>query len=325
MRYRRLTPAQRYQIEVLLGRGVALRSIARQLKVSPSTVSRERRRGWCESQGIYVAELGLKTAQHRALGRYQTQRKVQGWVAQYIRRRIQLDWSPDQIAGRMNFEQVERPVSHTTIYRYVADDRLNRGRLWRHLRILRRQRKNRKSPAWKPAKQPYSDRVFLKDRPALVDRRKRLGDYERDTMYGKFRGAFLLTLVDRTSRFVKLAWIPKKSSDLVHEATVQSLKDEPTHTITNDNGSEFARHQLTAKALGAKVYFANSYRSWERGTNENTNGLIRQYFPRRVAIDRKASSRIPKIEARLNNRPRKCLGYRTPAEVQREMKRSLLR
>jgi len=166
---------------------------------------------------------------------------------------------------------------------------------------------------------------MIDDRPQVVEKRRRLGDVERDTMMGTWNGPFLLTVVDRTSRYAKIAWIRRKCSTLVHQATVNLLRNEPVQTITNDNGTEFSKHRLTTKALGAQVYFSRAYRSWERGSNENLNGLLRQYFPRRMNLGNVTRAQIKHAEHQLNNRPRKCLGYRTPSEVHHELKRQALR
>ena len=321
MQYRRLTHEERYQLDVLLRSGLSTRAIARMMDRSPSTVSREL--GRASNRRDYSPEKAQRAAKQRSLGRYDSRRKIQGEVERYVRTRIQLDWSPEQISGRMRRTGHLSWVSHQTIYRFLERNRQTQGELWKHLRILRRQRKDRKKPNWKPASRLYPQRTYLKDRPKIVEERTRLGDYERDSVLGKFNGPFLLTLVDRTSRRVKLAWIETKSASLIHKATVRKLRHEPLKTITNDNGTEFARHKQTAQALRIQIYFSHAYRSWERGTNENTNGLIRQYFPRRSAIEN--SNKIHKVEKMLNARPRKCLGFQTPDEVHEKLKSSVLR
>jgi IS30 family transposase len=308
MSYCRLTREERYQIEALLKSGIGIRQIARQLGRSASTVCREIR-----VEGGYQADLREKRAEALRRLPHPELRRVRGVVENYVQQKIFDDWSPEQIVGRLEMTHKIR-VSYQSVYRYLKKDRANKGKLWKHLRVLRKQRKD-KMPRVKPTR--LLDRTMIENRPKEVELRKRLGDYERDTVMGKRDGPMLLTAVDRTSRLLKLAIIEKKCSNLIHKATVQILRNEPLHTITNDNGTEFSRHKETAIALKAKIYFSNAFRSWERGTNENTNGLLRQYFPKKKPIARLKRSEILKIENKLNSRPRKCLGFKTPLEVHR--------
>jgi len=269
----------------------------------------------------YRAQVAQDITSYRDTKRHWKKTKIKDNVEAYVRDKLLHDWSPEQISGRMRLDQRKDRVSYPTIYRYLERDKAKGGELWKHLRVLRKQRKDRKKPHWKPTVY-MPERVFIKDRPKIVDQRKRLGDYERDLLLGKINGGLCLTIVDRTSRLLKLAWLPMKCSELVHQATVSCLKDEPVKTITNDNGPEFARHYDTAYDLKASVYFSRPYRSCERGTNENMNGLIRQYLPRRKPIPTLGPEEICYIERLLNTRPRKCLGYKTPLEVHTQLKSS---
>lgn len=316
-RYHRLTLGERYQIEALLNSGFSLRQIARQLSRSPSTISREvGRMDSYDALSCHKAAEVLWRTPHPEL------RIIHVQLETYIREQLTIDWSPEEISKRLQQEQGQSVVSHQTIYRYLERDKAAGGSLWKHLRILRKQRKDRKKPHWRPF-QPFADRVRICDRPQEIENRGRLGDVERDTLLGKHNGSLLLTIVDRTSRLLKMKWLPDKSSERIHRATVALLKNEPIKTITNDNGSEFSRHQKTAKALDAQVYFAHSYAAWQRGTNENTNGLIRQYFPRKKDIGKPSPKQIQHVEDLLNNRPRKCLGYKTPNEVHQQLKQQI--
>lgn len=320
MGYRRLTREERYQISALKDSGLGVRSIARQLMRHASSISRELKRG---TNGCYEPGMAHAMAVKKASSRNLNNQKLKGQLLSYVKRRITEDWSPEQIAGRLRLDGNLPKVSAQSIYRYLDKDKKEGGCLSRHLRILRKERKDRKKLHWQRVAVNTQDRISIEKRPGVVEKRARLGDYERDTIFGKARGALLLSMVDRTSRFTKLARNEYKSSDLIHVATVKCLKNEPVETITNDNGSEFSRHKQTAKALKAKVYFSHAYRSWERGSNENTNGLIRQYFPRRCAVG--SAKRVAEVERILNSRPRKCLGYRTPYEVHEFLKASALR
>ena len=302
MGYRRLAPKDRYQLEAYLKSGRSVRSIAKDLNVSHSTILRELKK----SVHGYCAEAAQAETKQRAKRRYQSRRKIKAKLSKKIETLLKEHWSPQQIAINL------KCVSHQTIYRFI---KTQRPELRKYLRILKKQRKDRSKKNWRRCPEPLGNRVFIDQRPKVVDRRERLGDFERDTVLGKVNSTRLLTIVDRKSRLVKLALIKTKSSELIHKETVRLLKNEKVHTITNDNSTEFARHEKTAHALKAKIYFSKAYRSWERGTNENTNGLIRQYFPRRCEIGNPTKAQLRKIERSLNTRPRKCLGWRTPLEV----------
>jgi len=323
MRYGRLTREDRYQIEALLDSGHGIRKIARQLKRDACTISREVKRGLCKN-GNYSASKADEMANQQLHRPHCSVRKIQKKLESYVRHKLELDWSPEQIAGRMKAKKRSVTVSHMTIYRYLERDKTEGGKLWKHLRILRKQRKNRKAPQWHPHCF-LPERVPISKRPKVVEVRKRLGDYERDTVLGKRGGAVLLTIVDRKSRVLSLDCLRKSTAKGIHKSTVSLLRDKPKHTITNDNGFEFSHHAKTANRLNVKVYFSNSYRAWERGTNENTNGLLRQYFPKKTAIGPISKKQLKAIERRINTRPRKILGYRTPLEVQKQLLRQVLR
>lgn len=322
MNYTRLTREERYQIKALLDRGSGIREIARQLNRSASSVSREVSKNSLDkcydaSQADQISKSKLHAPQLKS-------RKIKKVLERYVKSKLLLDWSPEQISGRVRLEKKFKKISHTTIYRYLERDRQQGGVLWKHLRILRKQRKNRKAPQWHPHSF-LPNRVSIKKRPKIVEARKRLGDYERDTVLGKRGGSVLLTIVDRTSRLLKLGYLPKSTAKDVHKATLRLLKNRPRHTITNDNGFEFSHHSKTAAALKAAVFFSRSYRAWERGTNENTNGLLRQYFPKKQPINTLSKQQIRAVEKLINTRPRKTLGFKTPQEVDKALRRRMLR
>lgn len=315
MGYLRLTRDERYQIQALTTSGMGIQGIGRQLKRSASTISREIKKGHLSSGGYGAFSSHQLTLRHRHRRRVDLH-SIRGELETEIRGKLELDWSPEQIAGRMRLNGRSDQVSLQAIYRHVARDKVDGGKLWRHLRILRVLRKKKTGLDWKP-RQYLADRVNIDQRPQIVEERSRLGDYERDTVLGKRGKSVLLTIVDRTSRRLKLAWATANTCDEIHAKTVGLLKGEILHTITNDNGFEFLRHKQTAEALGVKIYFANRYRSWERGTNENTNGLLRQYFPKKKDIGRSTKGEIEAVAERLNSRPRKTLGFNTPNEIHR--------
>ena len=321
--YRRLTLGECYQIEVLSARGFGVREIARQLGRHASTISRELQK-FRQQEQPYRAEISYPLRELKKQQALPPLQRIQGKLERYVRSKVCLDWSPEQIAGKLRLDHRRKVLSYQTIYRFIARDRAQGGRLYKHLRILRK--------PWRKAcnlnyrlRACMPGRTMIDERPKVVEQRNRIGDFERDTVLGTHNGTMLLTIVDRTSRLLRLGWLPKKSSDLTHALTVRLLKDEPVHTITNDNGSEFAKYQKTAKELKTQVFFSQAYRSWERGTNENTNGLLRQYFPRKKDIGVPLTKKIKAVERLLNGRPRKCLGFQTPSEVHQRLKRQVLR
>ena len=320
-KYRRLTEGERYQIEALFSNGSSLRDIAKHLSRSPSSISRELKKF---KSKVYLAAASQKKTEAFLHRPNLKNRKVKGQVEKYIRERIIIDWSPEQIAGRMRIDIGNGSVGLHTIYRYIERDKGLNGGVWKHLRLLRKGNYYKRIPKAERLRR-IQQRTMIDKRPKIVEKRTRLGDYERDTILGKFNGAVLLSIVDRCSLRLKLSYLRKKCCILAHKATVKSLKNSPIKTITNDNGGEFTKHKETAKQLGAKIYFATPYHAWERGTNENLNGLIRQYFPRKQDIGWVSERKILRIEALLNNRPRKCLGYKTPIEVEKSRRRRVLR
>ena len=314
--YNRLTQEERYYISALKASHLSIRQIAKQLKRSHSSILREIHRN---SQNNKYSP---KKAQQKALVRRQfvgPPLKIKGKLAKKVKEGLEKQWSPEQISGRLRKEKRESMrISHESIYQYIFRDFKKEGDLYKHLRKRRRWRRCRKaSKNLKNAGcRQYNN--WIDKRPSIVDRRCRIGDFERDTLLGKFRGPVLLTIVERKTRLTKIGKVSKICSELTHKATMKLLKNMKVRTITNDNGPEFARHEETAKALKAKVYFNHPYSSWERGTNENTNGLIRQYYPKGTDFSKVGEKELKRLERLLNSRPRKCLGYKTPFEVYKE-------
>lgn len=331
-KYCRLTRWERYQMDALLRSGLSLRGASRSLGRSPSTLSRELRRGVSglapQQQPIYSPLASDEQAVRRRSSKRPRTERIQGKLKLYVEEKTRLDWSPEQIRGRI-LRQTPRSkaavVSVATIYRYIYREALYRqGTLYTHLR------RGQKRP--KKQRQLSLNRLSLRDlprpslvsilsRPKIVEKRSRIGDYERDLIRGLENRHFVLTLVDRTTRFTRLAYLHEKTAHATHEATVRLLRDEPVKTLTNDNGSEFYDYRKTSASLQAPVYFAEPYCSWQRGTNENTNGLIRQYLPKKMNFFQVPPEQIKTVETRLNHRPRKCLGYRTPSEVHETLRK----
>ncbi len=234
-------------------------------------------------------------------------------------------WSPEQISGRMALEDL-RPVSHETIYRYIYHNKRSGGNLYKYLR--HKNKKYTKRSASYRSRGQIKNRIPIDFRPAVVEDKSRVGDWEVDTIIGKNHHQAIVTLVDRNSKFTLMKKVPAKQARVVTDAIVHLLKPFQAHTltITSDNGKEFSYHEEVAKALDTEFYFANPYQSWQRGLNEHmpeqsdkcpwgANGLIREYFPKKMPFIDITDEQIVEVQNKLNRRPRKILGYKTPAEV----------
>ena len=309
MRYRQLTREQRYQIYILLKAGHTQSEIAANVVCHKSTISRELRRN-CGYKGYRPLQAqGL--AHGRRFRSHPTRISQQTW--QLVELLLRQQWSPEQIAGRLKLEQ--RPsVSHERIYQYIYDDKQRGGSLYRQLRSQKKQRKRYGGGA-RHAQIP--NRLSIEQRPAVVASKSRIGDWEVDTLIGARQQGALLSCTERKSKLTLLRKLKTKGALEVKRNCIEMLstcKDQVL-TITVDNGKEFSDHRDIAILLEADVYFAHPYASWERGLNENTNGLIRQYFPKKYDFAKITHDEVKSVVAKLNNRPRKTLGYRTPNEV----------
>lgn len=306
MNYNQLTYEQRYQINALLKMGHNESEISKCIGVHKSTISREIRRN--QGQRGYRA----KQAHEFAMGRRKkAKRRITDENWKLVEKYIKEDWSPEQISGRLRKEVIQ--ISHEMIYQHIYADKQAGGTLWKHLRC---KKKRRKRPGIYDKRGKIVNRISIDHRPQIVETRKRLGDWEVDLIIGKDRQGAMVTLTERKSRFTLLRKVISKQADLVANTIIDLLRGvEHLETITADNGKEFAFHQLVSQQLTVDVYFAHPYSSWERGTNENTNGLIRQYLPKSHNLKTVTSDEEIFIMDRLNLRPRKCLDYLTPFEV----------
>ena len=303
--YKQLTYEQRYQIKALLDTGTSQERIAEVLSVSPSTISRELNRN--KGKHGYRPKQAHEKAIARRTGKPKVRISAETWTL--VKTNLKEDWSPEQISGRLKLKGMS--ISHETIYQYIYADKRAGGTLWKH---LRRPKKYRKRAGGRDRRGKIPNRRSIDERPVIVDKRSRIGDWEADLVIGKEGVA--LTLTERKSRFTLLRIFPGKHAAPITEAIIELLKwDARIKTITFDNGKEFAGHQEIATALNADCYFAHPYASWERGTNENTNGLIRQYLPRKRNFKEVSSQEEVVIMDKLNSRPRKCLDFHTPYEV----------
>ena len=317
--YNRLTLEERYQIQALKKSELSCRKIAKQLNRSHSTILREINNN-LTNQGFYIPEHAFKNAQRRRKN-IGPECKIKGLLEDFIRDQLaNHQWSPEQIAGRLRRERKNKTmsISYETIYQYIFKDYKEGGDVYKYLRRNRKKRRTRKATR-NLKKLGYRKNVrSIEERPSIVDKRVRFADFERDTIKGKNGiGPGLLTIVDRKSKKTKIAKVKKVGDKWVTQATLKLLKDSKVRTITNDNGMEFTSVKIIEKKLNTKVYFNHPHASYERGTNENTNGLIRQYFPKGTDFNLVSHKEVKRVENLLNNRPRKSLGYRTPFEVHR--------
>jgi len=309
MNYTQLAREQRYQINVLKKAGHNQTYIAALIGCHKSTISRELRRN--RGQKGYRHYQADELAYSRQCDAYRSRIAWQTW--QEVERLLRQDWSPDQITGHLKREQ-QPSVSHEWIYLYVYADKRRGGTLHRHLRSQKKQRK-RYSGYIRRGQIP--NRTSIDKRPQIVASKGRFGDWEVDTIVGARHKGGILSAVERKSKLTRLRKLATKGATEMKDNTIELLAPlaAKVHTITVDNGKEFCEHELISAGLQARIYFAHPYSSWERGLNENTNGLVRQYFPKKYDFHRITDSDVERVEELLNNRPRKTLGYRTPYEV----------
>jgi IS30 family transposase len=306
--YEQLTQEQRYQIYVLKKMGHYQTEIGKCIGVDKSTISRELKRN--HGQRGYRP----KQAQSMAMSRRKKgQRRIQSETWALIETKIGLDWSPEQISGWL-LKHHGIQVSHEWIYQYILSDKQAGGDLHKHLRC---QKKRRKRYGSRDRRGKLPNRVSIDKRPEIVDQRKRIGDWEVDTIIGKGHRQAIVTLTERKSRFALLRKVEQRKADLVSDAVIDLLQPvaDRSHTITGDNGKEFAEHERIARVLEIDFFFAHPYTAWERGANENMNGLVRQYIPKNRDFVPVTNDELLQIINRLNHRPRKCLDFRTPFEV----------
>lgn len=315
MGYEHLNIDERENILKMRAEHRSMRQIGEQIGRDAGTISRELRRN-IDSTGEYKPHLSQRYyEQRREESKRPYRLEEDRWLRRYVRSKIKQYWSPEQISGTLE-KDYAKVISPVTIYSWVYRNRAQGGGFYKYLRLSHRWRRRRRAGVDRRGQMP--DRRMIDKRPRVVNERKRVGDWESDTMEGRKGSELLATHVERKSRYTVAVKVKDKSADTVTHATLASMKKLPldlVKTMTFDNGKEFAGFKELERGLGMRSYFANPYHSWERGTNENTNGLLRQFFPKGInfALVRKAE--VDRAINLLNNRPRKCLNYRTPTEV----------
>jgi IS30 family transposase len=319
--YRQLTEEDRIEIYAMKQAGKEQNKIAVKLGVHPSTISREL------SRNTGLRSYRPKQAQQKTLHRRFTARKAVKMTPEtidYIESKLTEQHSPEQIAERMKLDPDWHglTVSHERIYQHIWQDKAQGGMLYKHLRIggTKQRRKRRNS---RDMRGTIKNRVGIQERPKIVERKIRIGDWEGDTIVGKNHQGALVTLVERKSKLTLIGKVDRYTAEVVEKTIISLMELLPrrNYTLTVDNGKEFASHESVAETLQIKVYFADPYSAWQRGLNENTNGLIRQYVPKGSDVRSLTDHQIQHIVDRLNNRPRKSLGFLTPNEVFYERKK----
>lgn len=308
-----LTLEQRYKIEAYKSLGKGITEIADYLGRDKSVISREIRRNADGRSGLYKADLAQRKTDQRHRGK-RKKLKLNPEVEAHVLHYLEQDYSPEQIVGRAAIDGVPM-VSHERIYQYIWKDKRGGGKLYKHLRT--KGKKYRKRGLSKDDRGLITNRVDIDKRPRIVEDKKRVGDLEIDLVIGKDHKGALLTINDRATGLLFMGKVNTKESPTIEAKTIELLKDwKPLlHTITSDNGKEFANHQQIAEKLDIDYFFAKPYHSWERGANENLNGLIRQYFPKKSNFTNITQNQIDRVISILNNRPRKRFGFKTPNEV----------
>lgn len=320
MSYTHLTEEERYVISHLSGGEFTLREIARRINRHHSTVARElKRNGPKYDCTVYWYDWThpIALARRRQARHYRRQRNWR--LVRYVEAKLNLQWSPEEIAQRIRYDYPDNArmrVSHETIYRWIYWDASAGGRLYLNLRRHRKRRRRQKR--YGAGRRFLAGRKHIAERPQVVEGRQRFGDWEGDTVEGKKSSGYLATLVERKSRYLLATRLANKKAATLTEQGVKAFKAIPPcmrHTLTVDNGSEFAGFKEFEEGTGLGIYFADPYAAWQRGGNENTNGLLRQYFPKGSDFKKITEKDVANAVEKLNNRPRKCLNYQTPHEV----------
>jgi IS30 family transposase len=321
--YKHLTIEERETIQLMLWEKKSIRKIAKKLNRSPSSVSREIKKN-ISGRNIYTPRSSHSRALEKRKSRGRKNRLKNDLVRSYVVSRLKQKWSPEQISGRIRID-LNQTISHEAIYQYIYHQIHRQGCGYvkpncEDLRIyLRRKRKRRIRKGARRCQRIFKSKgTSIDERPEIVNERKRIGDWESDSVESKDHKPGINTLVERQTGLVLISKLFDKTSKSTTTAIVKRLNYlslQVKQTITFDNGTENSNWSEIERKTNAKTYFCNPYRSWERGTNENTNGLIREYFPKKTDFTTIPDREIKRVEIELNNRPRKRLNYKTPLEA----------
>jgi transposase, IS30 family len=323
MPYHHFTTIERYKIAHMAIAGFSLREIGRRIGRHHTSISREiaRNRPTYADDAVYqygAGEFYAKERRHKARHR----RRQHERLLNYVMTRLREDWSPEAISGRLKVDFPEDDtmrISSEIIYCWIYKDSRNKGDLHHHLR--RRHKYRRRQKRYGTGRRFIPGRIRIHERPPIVTERIRFGDWEGDTMEGGKGSGGLMTHVERKSRYLIAARLPDKKAISMSSESIRHFRKVPKPlrvTLTVDNGTEFSQFKDIEKKTGLAVYFADPYAAWQRGTNENTNGLLRFYFPKGSDFRQISEKEVALVVKKLNNRPRKCLNYQTPYEVYRQ-------
>jgi IS30 family transposase len=305
-----LTIVERSTIYAFRHQGKSFRFIARELGRAASTILREFKRNLRPVHGYDAVDAQIKTEKRRKRPRILYKFKNEE-LKDYVVRSLKKKISPFQISGRIKLE-LDLSISHEAIYKFIYRDKLEGGDLWKNLRHKRRQRKPRIQRTKRPR---IKNRTGIELRPKTVDLKSRFGDLEIDTMVGRNHQGAILTVVDRHTKFLWAKFIGRNTAENIRRAMRELLKNMKLKTITSDNGLEFSWHEKISEDLKADFYFADPYSSWQRGLNEHTNGLLRQYFPKKSYFNSKTLENLDDVVKEINDRPRQVLNFKTPKEA----------
>jgi transposase, IS30 family len=311
--YKHLTYDIRCQMYALLKRNFSQSQIAKDLNVSQPTISRELKRN--KGNRGYRYKQAQKKASIRRTNAKSNAKKMTPDIIMFLKKKLQeYQWSPEQLSGYLKKEH-KIFLSHESIYKYIWKDKQQGGTLYKNLRCSGK--KYNKRSGKNAGRGLIPNRVGIENRPSIVDQKQRVGDFEMDTIIGAHHRGAIVSLVDRRTKLTRLQLIDRSTADQTSNAIITLLSPikKHLHTITTDNGKEFAKHQDIACALRVSVYFANPYCAWERGLNENTNRLVRQYFPKKCDFSKLTHEQVQYVEYLLNTRPRKTLNFKSPIEV----------
>ena len=318
MSYKHFTPHERYLIDNLLHFGHSHREIASRLNRHYTSIGREVKRNG-RIQGPYWDKAAQEYADQRKHKARHYRKRANEQLYTYVTDCIHKDWSPEIIAGCLKRDNPNNKIMRMSpegIYLWIYKDARNQGTLYSYL--VRYHKKRRKQHKYGSGRGLIPDRVSIAERPEVVTERSRFGDWEGDTLEGAKGTGGLATHVERKSRYLITAKLSDKQAKTMADKTIKAFTATPQHlrkTLTVDNGKEFAEFKRIQLKTGLTVYFADPYAAWQRGTNENTNGLLRRYFPKGTDFTKIKKKQIAFVAQKLNNRPRKCLSYRTPQEV----------
>lgn len=323
MKYIQFTIEEREKIQEMLWQKSSIRNIAIALKRSPSSVSREIKRNLPLERNVYTPRLAHEKALKKRNIRGREYRLKNNIIREYVVSHLKKDWSPEQIAGRLSIDIPKQSISHEAIYQYIYAQVHRDG--YGYLRIgcedlrlcLKRHHKRRQIKGMRKA-QRIASRLnipSIEKRPIIVDQRIRVGDWETDTIASKNNDPGLNSLAERKTGLILITKVKDKTSQATAEIVVKRLSKLPKHTLTMDNGPENHNWKEIEEKTGLECFYAHPYASWERGCNENGNGLVRQYFPKGTDFSKIDDKDIAQVEYTLNTRPRKRLNWRTPLEV----------